>query len=122
MIGFSKKSHQLVDLGLQCANSSAAKPDAITKPALIAGACLVILDKRLVSESLLKPDTIATPTPTSASAKPRLNPRTVKIPIPVLPLEIASNMTVMDAGQGIIPPAAPNAIICRAVGRSPVLT
>jgi hypothetical protein len=48
-----------------------------------------------------------------------LKPITAKIPEPNLPIESARSITVIEAGQGIIPPAAPKARICPKVGRSP---
>ncbi len=68
------------------------------------------------------PATTTRPTPTSANANPRLKPKTRTRPLTVLPTESARSMTLMDAGQGTRPPAAPKATTCHQVGRVPVPT
>lgn len=68
-------------------------PDAITTPALIAGAWRVSQANRPVFEIRLKPVTTMIPIPTSAMASPRLKPKTVKTPNAALPVESASNIT-----------------------------
>lgn len=101
------------------ATTRAKAPERMTIPALMAGAWRVTHANRPPEESLLRPATTANPTKTNVIARPALKPRTRNRPIPAWLTERASSITVTDAGQGIIPPAAPKAMIWPSVGRSP---
>ena len=102
--------------------AKAKQPESKTIPALISGARRVTQEKRPVWANRVRPATTVRPTPTSVKASPRLKARTVRSPTTVAPEERANNMTVIDAGQGISPPAEPKVRICITEGRSPRAT
>ena len=85
-------------------------PVAMTKQALTSGAFLVIAEKRPVFAICETPATTTMPMPTKVMARPRLKQSTATTPKAACPRESARSITVMEAGQGIIPPAAPKAI------------